>query len=368
MFSWAVAGRATSGSEWDKPLLLPTPKGKVRSPEIYTDQAGITYVIYALPLNEGRGIYLIKSQDGGKTWSDPIQVFDAVTHGWAMVENPQLTSTGDGRLHALFTQNTIAPGYDPVALYYSHSEDGGSTWSEPEKVVEKQVTWSDIIGSGKTLVHRLWQESSTGYLTLWHSLSSDSGATWSQPETITGFFGNTGPTSLTLDSAQQLHLLQLVNLGENDFVLQHWTWTGEGWSSDQGLQISKDQVPEVFTINAGISPSGDLGVIYSGKTKDQRSKLFFTNQPLKIPAVITLPTAMVVTPEATLLPSLTPTLEATPVIELSPTPNPLVTETGANPSVLPNSYLALAFGVIAVILLVGLAIGFRRRSGSGRRR
>jgi hypothetical protein len=51
-------------------------------PGILADPRGdALHVIYAVPYNEGRGIYYVRSNDGGATWLAPAVVFDAVESG-----------------------------------------------------------------------------------------------------------------------------------------------------------------------------------------------------------------------------------------------------------------------------------------------
>ncbi|HJW89799.1 MAG TPA: sialidase family protein, partial [Anaerolineales bacterium] len=88
-FSQANSTRAAVASAWSKPVPLPSPISPSsfpsgRSPDILIDPKGKIYVTYAIPLNEGRGIFLTQSSDHGATWQQPVQVFDGVAARWAM--------------------------------------------------------------------------------------------------------------------------------------------------------------------------------------------------------------------------------------------------------------------------------------------
>ena len=43
---------------------------------------GELLVVYAIPLNEPRGVYMVRSADLGATWSRPVRVFDGAAAGW----------------------------------------------------------------------------------------------------------------------------------------------------------------------------------------------------------------------------------------------------------------------------------------------
>jgi hypothetical protein len=73
-------------------------------------------VSYAVPLNEGRGIYLTWSSDRGDSWSSPVRVFDAETAGWETVDQPRLAFDEDGALHTVFTRYSLPGGRGPLGL------------------------------------------------------------------------------------------------------------------------------------------------------------------------------------------------------------------------------------------------------------
>ena len=255
-FSLADAKLATSASDWAAPLSLPSPRYLGSSPDILVDKSGTIYVAYAVPLNEERGVYLTQSKDGGKTWSQPIQIFDGATVNWEMVDRPILALAGEGQLHVLWTRSTIPSGTGPQALYYARSADGGKTWSAAQEVVEKHVVWSDLVGLDGGLVHRLWQEDSAGQGLVWHQYSTDDGVTWSRPTSIVSFGGSAGPVASSVDSAGGLHLLWFNNPGEGLYSLQHWSWQGDRWTTQEGLEArqkchSKNKFPGRSYISCG---------------------------------------------------------------------------------------------------------------------
>ncbi len=236
-FSLADSRQATSSSDWATPQTLPSLRPLGSSPSIIVDKSGTIYVAYAVPLNEERGVYLTQSKDDGKTWSQPIQIFDGAAAGWEMVDKPILALAGEGQLHVLWIRSTIPSGTGPQALYYARSEDGGQTWSAAQEVVEKHVVWSDLIGLDGGLVYRLWQEDSAGRGMVWHQYSTDDGVTWSNPTSISSFGGSNGPITFSVDSAGGLHLLLLNDRGEGLFSLQHWSWQGDRWVTQEGLEL-----------------------------------------------------------------------------------------------------------------------------------
>ena len=84
-FSQAEASQAIIASSWNNPEQLPTIQNAGSSPSMLIDSNSIINIAYAIPLNENRGIYVVRSEDGGSTWSNPVLIFDAEDAGWAMV-------------------------------------------------------------------------------------------------------------------------------------------------------------------------------------------------------------------------------------------------------------------------------------------
>ena len=360
-FSAVNANRAAFPDDWPEPVALPLPQSSGSSPDILVDRQGKIYVTLAVPLNEGRGIYLTSSEDGGASWSDMVKVFDAQAEGWDMVDNPHIALTNDNHLHLFWSQNTLPSGPGTLALYYARSEDGGLTWSTAEQVTDKPSVWSEIVGGQGSVVHRLWQESTSSGVTVWHDLSLDDGLTWTRSAPVSIFGDVTSYSSLVEDRAQRLHLLQAVNRGTGNFSVQHWLWdSAAGWAAQQNLDFSLDTTAQVGTLTSGFSQSGDLAVLFSessispenGQLEDT---LYFTRRTVSdlppeepIQPLPAAPTTTATTPPtSTPLPTLRPTTEPTQE-QLLPT------EQATNPT---NNGLLVGGLLVGFVIVVGSGFG-----------
>jgi hypothetical protein len=374
-FSWANASRATNISEWAVPVLLPSTWINGSSPEIQIDTKGVIYVVYAVPLNEGRGIYLTKSENGGNTWTNPVQVFNGISENWEMVDSPHLAITADGRLHLLWSRYTIPSGTGSLGLFYSSSEDGGSNWSKASEVVDKPVIWSDIVGTKEHEVHRVWQENNAGRIFIYHQYSQDEGLSWGRPAPISGSYTGLGPVSLSIDSTGRPHFLQVSIPAIGKFTLQYLFWNGEGWSASEGFELKNDLFLDIKTLSSAISLAGRLSVIYSGsmfnRDKNQfQDTLNFTNRSLDLPAISIVPVQT-----STITPTSIPLVTGTPIETLIPSltasPEILVAEQQtpqSNALSLNSIWGGLIIGGALVVILVITSIGFRILFVSNRRR
>ena len=366
------ADQASLPSSWSEPKLLPAPRQAGSSPAILVDGSGVLYVAYAIPLNEKRGIYVTRSDDGGDSWSKPVLVFDATSAGWAMVDHPKLSWTENGHLHLIWTRYSVPDGTGSLGLYYARSGDGGKKWSQAEMVMDKPVLWSALVGVGNQTVHRLWQEWSSGRTTLWHEQSLDSGVTWERVAPVSIFGETVGKPVLASDGGGGLHLLQLVNRGPNAYSLQHWSWDGSTWSSEQNMDVSDLAEDGLGDIGAGISSNGDLGVVLVGSvvdptTGEKEAKLYFVHRKVDLlSGELILPASNSPT---TARNTPTPPPEAT--AETTPTPAiqmELLQQGGGNGPGEPT-WLGFIAGPLAAGVLVLFAFVFGlRKLGAGRTR
>lgn len=276
-FSSVEAVSAALPSEWARPVRLPSPSLSGSSPDILSAPNGTIYVVYAVPLNEFRGIYLTRSTDGGLTWAEPQRVIDAQAAGWSMVDKPRLALGENGSLHVLWSQYSLPGGVGPLAMYYARSDDGGLSWSNPATVSDNPVYWSQMVNLGEYGLHRLWQELSDVRTTLWHETSRDNGVTWERTAPVSIFGDALGQPGLAWDRDGRLHLLQMVRSGPDAFLSQHWVWDGERWEAETGLNIQIPGLNEVGQVMVDMSADGDLALIFKGRLVEAETGLLQDN-------------------------------------------------------------------------------------------
>lgn len=205
-FSRATSGNATTESQWSTPARLGmVHDGEIGSADVTWDGAGTAYVAYSVPVNEERGIYLLQSKDHGTSWSEPLEVFDGAAAGFDVVGAPSLLASSDGVLHLIWQEQSIRGDgvSQPLSIYYARSEDGGRTFSDPQLAVEEAAGWQEIAADGNGILHLFWQAQDTA-TTVWDQVSSDGGRSWQFPQGLASA-GKTA--AVTADSSGQLHLM-----------------------------------------------------------------------------------------------------------------------------------------------------------------
>ena len=369
LFSWANSGKANSSAEWEKVRDLPSPSQWTSSPDILVDAAGTIVIVYAVPINEKRGIYMIQSTDKGTTWSSPITVFDAESAGWVMVNHPKVALDVDGRLHLLFT-NYSGLSNQPDGLYYLQSSDGGNTWSAPDVVSEGSVVWSAISSYDGRTIHRVWQQNDGSVVANLDQESTDGGATWGKAVNVTGVSNDTTPVALVSNNLGELHLIQLIEenvpsyLKEYNLSIQDWRWNGQKWESQphQTIEIKGDRAH--YSIAAGISSKGYISVSllagYYDLEDELKNEIYNIGRTLSDFNVNAPPfSAVIANPNEA-------TISTTPVevqSNSSPEPTPYPSVSGNAPSTLSKNLV----GILLVLLVLGTTVFiFLRRVKKGK--
>lgn len=347
------AERASSATEWIDPILLPAPQTTGSWPDILVED-NVIYVAYTIPLNEDRGIYLTRSDDGGNSWADPVQLFNGEAESWQLVGRPKLARTSNGELHVTWTRD-VPTSNSTLALVYARSTDDGQSWSSPETVTEETVIWSDIVGIGTRTVHRSWQALSDSRVLLWHQVSFDSGLTWSQPVRVSNPAMDSGPAALVLGVNDTPHLLQLAQTVEAELFLLEWVWDGARWEPGEELELSETMIG-ADALSAVRLPENQLGVLYGTllidpETADLEDNLIYTSRVLDDAAIESTP---IPTLTPTALPTATatavPTMAPTATVDLNPTPG-AGNQANTGSSGGPNGILV---GVIPAVIIVGI--------------
>jgi len=359
--SQAFVGDAYAASGWREPQPLPAPVALASWPDIAAGIGGTLHVVYAVPINEGRGIYYTRSEDG-ESWSEARQIFDAAGAGWAMGDYPRLAIDLHGTIHVVWVRADPLGKDLTQAIYYARSGDGGETWSEPLEVVEGVYAWPEIAVSGARTVQLLWNEA-TGEQAWWHRWSIDGGTEWTRPERVPGFRNTPGPVGLVSGGGGTAHL---VGLGQDDGgapVLLYMAWDGEQWGEREAFRLDLALEAPVPGVSAAVLPAlGQLDVVFRGQGEGgegiQPTNLWHTRRGVPVVVATPVPT-LTPQPTPTPLPTSTPMAlpTPTPILSLEPPPDSSGSILDLLPFLLPGG-----LAVLIVAGAIGLGLLRTRRS------
>lgn len=170
------------GGTWQSALVLPTGSGAVRI-------HGSGSVVNALCVGSGyastRGVYLVRSLDGGVTWTPPVDLSIGLPTSSSATETALQIVANGATIHVFWNHRTPT-----LHLAHQRSLDGGATWLPAAQWLANAPLVGAGLGAGRLLV----QAGST----LW--TSTNDGATWSP---LPGH-GLAFPISLAMDGAEVL--------------------------------------------------------------------------------------------------------------------------------------------------------------------
>ncbi len=358
VYTTSNTDRAGLRTEWLDPLGIPTGTNLNASPDILLDASGKIAVAYSVPINEGRGIYVIQATGRDPEWSLPVKVFDAVVAEWERVDNPQIALSSDGKLHILFSRFT-GGGEHAIGLYYSQSSDGGATWNPAELIREGSITWTDMVSSDAVTVHRFWQEDRNGVVSNFQQVSPDGGATWGEVIEVTGVLDYVSPVALAQNSAGELHFLRIVNgdapqfLKEYSLVVEDWQWDGVRWSNQSVRTIVIKGDRANFFVSGGLTSDGWLSALVSVEYLDLDGNLQSQNVGMSRQSELLNPSAeafgaIISTPQLS-VPQ--PTAAAT---------EQTIDESPSQGEILPSRFKNLV-GIALIVLVIGMGLYLARR-------
>lgn len=367
LYSRVGAEQADSPGDW-----LPAQALSVTSfaawPQVGIDAQGHLSVVYIVPFNEDRGVYLARSENRGESWSLAEKIFGNTVTGAQSIDHPALAVSPEGDLHLAWVEKSPAGSSMPMGIFYSASRDGGKTWSDPAVAAGPGYDWPRLVmANGKLhlfygqIVDRERQGE------LWHrQLEDPSGLdpaagsenNWMPAERIPGWQNVSLPYGVAVEGLAPSETLHLVGVNPVSGNISYSTWIDNTWSQPENYTPTDAQAPGNGLQAATRPQGGHLAVAWLVQDEpltDHPNALYFAARKISTSDVPLLPT---------LAPTPTPYQVVTPtetVVVLTPTPNlnqvPAPTDTGMSPLIFS--------GVLAVLAVVGLIVW---RSTSERRR
>lgn len=181
------------GGTWQTAVVLPS--GNWR-PTIQVNGVAVNVLFvgssYSLPSNN-QGVFLVRSADGGLTWSPPVALAVGLPTGSSVSDDTPRVAVDGAAIHLFWNHRTPL-----FHLAHQRSLDGGATWLPAAQWIAN----APLVGVGPGAGRLLVQAGST----LW--TSTNHGATWSP---LAGH-GLAYPSALAMDGTEVL-AVEAVPLG-----------------------------------------------------------------------------------------------------------------------------------------------------------
>lgn len=286
MYSQVPGDSGRSVQAWSTPVLLATGLFAYYIPiGITADPADGLHILY-YKIGGNPGVFSISSFDGGKIWSDPVQLYaNNSSDGREDGSQPLRISADDqGRLHAAWT--VYAQDGNGKDVYYAQSVDQGMTWGTPFRVASKQQGWYEVdwlsIGVVGERIHAVWEGGPLAFTN--ERISPDGGQSWGTARRILPLLvGENGWSDLVTDSQGILHQLLVKRIGaaggSQIYALWHSQYVDDHWSIPVIVGLAdQDVYNSASTLTRGEVNNLLAGTIMEDGLRYQRSVILNGNE------------------------------------------------------------------------------------------
>jgi len=385
MYSKAEIGNASSARSWQEPIRIDVPATKV---EVAVDEAGVIHIVYmhvesqqiqALhrQAQDGQpGIYYYFSENQGRAWTYPTWLDPDIPAGAVLNWLDMTVDEKDG-IHLVWAyRDEETSGSLAGWVRYSHSLNGGETWSEPfsvdfadEEVGELRLAHPGIVVSGEE-VHLVWSGNSMTERE--HRFSLDRGLTWSETELIfDGLEGQAIGDGLAIDGLGRVHFAGQIRW---PMAIYHAVWESGSWSEPSMVYLIRQGTNDelagrihAHNVRLAVHNGNQLVMTFTTEPTSQQLVLYamqavLDEVPESVPSA--LPAAEVM--EAAALPIPGPTDQAEPTA--APGGGGSEVFSGGEVVAEPSPIRALWIGVVPSLILATSIVAFRilRSRGSFR--
>ena len=172
------------GKTWTQPSTPLDPSETAFTPKLGWGRGRNLVVVWADERRANRAwdIYARRSPDGGATWQ-PGQLLSRFPQQSSgdLSARPEMVSDGQNSFWVVW----VGLRSGRSRLYLSRSTDGGQTWADPVELSgqSQSVFGQRLVRSGERLV-LIWEDTRTGRNRIYAVSSSDGGVTWTSPTRV----------------------------------------------------------------------------------------------------------------------------------------------------------------------------------------
>jgi len=226
-------------------------------PQMETDSKGNIYLVWD---DEAIGnIYFSFSSDSGRSWTQPVRINDVPGCAYS----PHLAVDEGGNVYVAWSDTRHDFWFD---VYFARSADRGSTWTSPAVRVNDYT--SGFQGANDIVVHRVNPSQKNIYISLtdfrsghgeaFFSKSEDGGKTWQRNVPASDGDWAEHP-KMAVDDSGMIHLIYWGRRPERHPTIFYAQSTDEGstWS-DPNIMVSPDTFDSQLEAEIAVDRYGNL--------------------------------------------------------------------------------------------------------------
>ena len=365
-YSHAPVNEALSAQSWSKPIRLNV---SARPIFLKVDSKDVLHVLFINPFDESSGVYYTRSENGGYTWSDPYWLDPDIKPNTVPDSLSFVLDENDG-LHASWFYGSREARGTPDWVRYTHSLDGGHTWSEPFTIDRRDESSDHNLTDASPImtvqghtVHVIWAAGTLPYR--YHRYSTDNGLTWSPAVQIFGELHGQAFDGLAVDDAGRVHFFGQIRY---PMGIYHAYWDQNRWSTPSLVYLIAAEGTEAdFTTRVHahhtlpiVRAGNQLVLTFADGPADPNRRLFVTFLTLDdTPPLESMPTPQ---PTATIaaVSSPTPTLDLRPQLTMTA----LALSSAQTPPLesSPEPDIAIRAAVIPTLVVLGVLMVLQMRN------
>jgi len=156
---------------------------------ILTDSQENPGIIAATDAGGHFKLEFLKSDDQGDSFNAPVTLTPGLGASIVQVRATARIDKEDD-LHVVFTENDSSVPSSPTDVFYSRSDDGGQTWSNPKQVSDGTSDGNVLLASmavdpAGDKIYSCWRSDTAAGIDIFFSFSTDGGQNFSTPAPIT---------------------------------------------------------------------------------------------------------------------------------------------------------------------------------------
>jgi hypothetical protein len=226
-------------------------------------------------------IFFSVSNDGGLTFSEPENISENTENSI----QPQVICEGNN-VYVVWTDTT--PGN--ADIFFAASNDGGLTFSEPENISENTGdSFVPQISSEGNNVYVVWTDTTPGNGDIFFAISTDGGLTFSDPENISENEGFSQEPQISSEGNNVYVVWTDETPGNGDIFFSVSTDGGLTFRDPENLSestgISSD--PQISSTTSQENPNSEIQMINPPTQQTVTSAATFQQQPVEDSPIIT---------------------------------------------------------------------------------
>ena len=289
-YSHAPANDAYSAQKWSTPVSIDIPAFQVR---LQIDSKGLFQLIYTDFYGDQPGVYYLRSEDQGESWSEPTWLDPDIPSGHAP-SWLNFSLDEEDNLHVVWSYYSSNDG-GIDAVRYINSLDGGKNWSRPFYIDRADQTEDELRLANPGLIvqghniHVIWAGDADTHRE--HRYSADAGRTWSETSRIFGdLHGEAIGDGLAVDGKGRIHFIGQIR---DPAGIYHAYWDRDHWEGPFMIYRVEGSLGAVHAHNTrlAIRAGNQMVVTFTDSPTDPEMRLFtmygFLSDTSPLPALPT---------------------------------------------------------------------------------